>query len=212
MPEPDYIFCPLGSSGTMAGLSLGGILAGLKSQVIGVRVTMDHVGPVPIANKGTVRKLMRQTLALLRRCSPEVPAVSLPKQEVTDSYFGEGYGRATRAGGEAIARAMELEGIRLDPTYTAKTFAAVRDFIAAPGNAGATVLYWHTYYSTDKSCLAVSVDYNELARVLHRVFETANVEADCGAVLRSHLYRASRFGAIVRGVAIVRSNGSLPRH
>lgn len=177
MPEPDYIFCPLGSSGTMAGLSLGGILAGLKSRVIGVRVTMDHAGPVPIANKGTVRKLMRQTLALLRRSSPEVPAVSLPEQQVADSYFGEGYGHATRAGGEAMARAMELEGIRLDPTYTAKTFAAVRDFIAAPGNAGATVLYWHTYYSTDKPGLAACVDYHELPRVLHRVFETAQVEA-----------------------------------
>jgi D-cysteine desulfhydrase len=177
MPEPDFIFCPLGSSGTMAGLSLGGILAGLKSKVIGVRVTMDHAGPVPIANKGTVQKLMRRTLALLMKHSPEVPAVALPEQRVLDSYFGEGYGRATRAGGEAMARAMELEGIRLDPTYTAKTFAAVRDFIAAPENARATVLYWHTYHSTDNSALAASVDYHALPKELHRVFEGASVGA-----------------------------------
>lgn len=173
MPEPDYIFCPLGSSGTMAGLSLGGILAGLKSRVIGVRVTMDHWGPVSIANRNTVRSLMARTLALLRRSSPEVPAPSFPLQQVADSYFGEGYGRATRAGAEAMARAMELGGIRLDPTYTAKTFAAVRDFMAAPGNAGATVLYWHTYFSTHGSALAESVDYHDLPRSLHRVFETA---------------------------------------
>lgn len=174
MPEPDYIFCPLGSSGTMAGLSLGGILAGIKSRVIGVRVTMDHAGPVPIANKGTVQSLMRRTLSLLRKHSREVPAVALPEQQVLDSYFGGGYGCATSEGRDATARAMELEGLRLDQTYTAKTFAAVRDFIAAPGNADATVLYWHTYHFADDTALAATVDYHELPGELHHVFEQLN--------------------------------------
>jgi len=178
MPEPDYIFCPLGSSGTMAGLSLGGILAGLRSQVIGVRVTLDHVGPVPIANKGTVKALMHRTLALLRRDSPEVPAVRLPEQQVLDGYFGDGYGHATPAGRDATARALELEGLRLDPTYTAKTFAAVCDFIAAPRNARATVLYWHTFDATDRSAVAGSIDYRELPRALHWVFEAPHAGAD----------------------------------
>ncbi len=171
LPEPDYIFCPLGSSGTMAGLSLGGILAGLKSQVIGVRVTLDHVGPVSIANAGTVRKLMQRTLALLRAHSSEVPAVTVPEQRVLDAYFGDGYGHATHEGQAASVRALELEGLRLDPTYTAKTFAAVCDFVGAPENAGATVLYWHTYDSTDRSADAASIDYHELPSALHWVFE-----------------------------------------
>ncbi len=40
LPEPRYIFCPLGSNGTMAGLSLGALLAGISTTVVGVRVTM----------------------------------------------------------------------------------------------------------------------------------------------------------------------------
>lgn len=178
MPEPDYIFCPLGSSGTMAGLSLGGILAGLKSRVIGVRVTLDHVGPVPIANAGTVQRLMQRTLDLLRRHSAEVPAVRLPEQRVLDGYFGKGYGHSTPAGRVAMARALELEGLRLDATYTAKAFAAVCDFVAAPKNAGATVLYWHTYDAADRSALAASMDYHELPRAFHWAFATPQARDD----------------------------------
>ena len=39
-PEPDYILAAAGSLGTAPGLQLGCMLAGLKSRVIGVRVSM----------------------------------------------------------------------------------------------------------------------------------------------------------------------------
>ena len=171
MPEPDYIFCPLGTNGTMAGLSLGGILAGLKSKVIGVRVTPDRAGFVQLANERTVRRLMQRTLALLRTNSSDVPSVDIPGQRVAHSYIGAGYGQPTPAGSAAAARLQEVEGIRLDPTYTAKTFAAVQDFVDEPGHARDTVLYWHTYNSVDLTALAASKDYHELPRALHRAFE-----------------------------------------
>ena len=177
LPEPDFIFCPLGSSGTMAGLSLGGLLAGLKSTVIGVRVTLDHVGPVPIAGAGTVRGLMQRTLDLLRKHSPDVPAVNIPEQQVIGSYFGDGYGCATAAGREAMVRAREREGLDLDPTYTAKTFAAMSDFMARPGNEHKAGLYWHTYRPADRSVRAASTDYRALPPALHRYFERPDVEA-----------------------------------
>jgi len=176
MPEPDYIFCPLGSNGTAAGLALGGILAGLKSRVIGVRVTLDHAGPIQIANRGTVKALMKQTLALLRKSSSDIPDVKIPDQVVIDSYLGDGYGCPTPACRDAIARVKELEGITLDPTYTAKTFAAMRDFIKEPGHSRETILYWHTYNSVDNSSLATTVDYHALPRELHYAFETPEVE------------------------------------
>ncbi|TAL35237.1 MAG: pyridoxal-phosphate dependent enzyme [Spirochaetes bacterium] len=172
IPEPDYIFCPLGSNGTMAGLSLGGLLAGLKSRVIGVRVTLDHAGPIQIANPSTVTGLMKQTLSLMRRRSAEVPAVRLPEPQVINSYLGDGYGCPTAACRDAIALVKDREGVVLDPTYTAKTFAALLDFLKSPGHSGETILYWHTYNSVDHSALAATVDYHDLPRSLHWAFET----------------------------------------
>src|SRR5262245_21395251 len=46
MPEPDAIFVPLGSGGTVAGLMLGCRLAGLRSRIVAVLVT-DILPPSP---------------------------------------------------------------------------------------------------------------------------------------------------------------------
>ena len=81
----------------MAGLSLGALLAGLPSRVIGVRVTMDAIGPIQIANRKTVEKLMKRTYALMKKQCPSLPAVEVPRQEVLDGYVGEGYGCDTAA-------------------------------------------------------------------------------------------------------------------
>lgn len=176
LPEPDIIFCPLGSSGMVAGLALGGVLAGLQSRVVGVRITYDHMGPIQIANKLTVKALMCQTLALLRKNAPDMPDLKLPEPDIVDAYLGAGYGAPTAACRDAMARMKEIEGISLDPTYTAKTFAAVLDFIRQPGSADKNILYWHTYNSADHSALAASVDYHALPRALHYAFQNPEVE------------------------------------
>jgi len=47
----------------------------------------------------------------------------------------------------------EKEGIALDPTYTAKTFAAVLDHWKKSPEGGGPLLYWHTLNSADLSPL-----------------------------------------------------------
>ena len=170
MPSPRYIFCPLGSNGTVAGLSLGALLAGMDTTVIGVGVSVDSLGPLPIANAYTVRALMKTTYRMLRQLSPRIPRISIPPQRVIGDYLGDGYGYPTSACRDAIRFLGEREGIQLDPTYTAKTFAAVRDFIAASSRKGEAVLYWHTYNSVDLAAEAASVDYHELPAALQRFF------------------------------------------
>lgn len=172
IPEPDSIFVALGSGGTMAGVSLGALLAGLRSQVIGVRVSLDRTGPVRFTDKGTVRTMMRRTLALLRRYAPEVPPVPIPAQQVVNDYFGSGYGAATPKGTAAMDQARERTGLRLDATYTAKAFAAVLDFVRRREYASQTVLYWHTYHAAEFGHLTATADYHALPRELHWVFET----------------------------------------
>ena len=65
----------------------------------------------------------------------------------------------------------EKEGIKLEPTYTAKACACLLDFIKEPSRAKDAVLYWHTYNSADLSKDAATVDFRELPPVFHRFFE-----------------------------------------
>ena len=174
LPEPRYIFCPLGSNGTMAGLSLGAMLAGLSTTVIGVRVTMEAVGPVAIATTKTVGNLMQKTYELLKKTSRSVPDITIPPQRVIGGYVGDGYGCATKECRDALALMNDREGITLDPTYTAKTFAALCDFIKTPGHEKEPILFWHTYSSADMTDQAQSIDYLELPQALRRIYETEN--------------------------------------
>jgi 1-aminocyclopropane-1-carboxylate deaminase/D-cysteine desulfhydrase-like pyridoxal-dependent ACC family enzyme len=154
LPEPDLIVCPLGSNGTMAGLSLGVQLADIKSRVIGVRVTESRLGPFQACTKCTVTTLMEKVLRLINKDLK----IDQNRYDVSDSYFGDGYGYPTPEGMRAVSLMKERENIKLEPTYTGKTFAAVLDMLASKQYAGKSILYWHTYNSVDLSECAASVD------------------------------------------------------
>ena len=71
----------------------------------------------------------------------------LTAQQVTvdPGYVGSGYGRATRDGMEALALAARLEGVLLDPAYTAKALAAlIADVRAGRYRADQAVVFVHT--------------------------------------------------------------------
>jgi len=174
MPEPAVIICPLGSGGTLGGLWLGVQLAGLRTQVIGVRVTASHLGPIQACTPGTVLKLMETTYAFLRKRSRNIPDISIEAPLIVEDYFGEGYGYPTEAGTRAHRFLKDKTNIVLEPTYTAKTFAAVMDYCRSRSESGAPVLYWHTYNGVDLSVVAESVDDRTLPGPLQEfVAETA---------------------------------------
>ncbi|HDP79951.1 MAG TPA: pyridoxal-phosphate dependent enzyme [Spirochaetes bacterium] len=170
LPRPRYIICALGSGGTLAGLALGTKLAGMDTEVLGVLVTVKRAAGYPVATTGTVKKLMKSTLALLHRHSALVPPVKVAAPAIIEGYLGDGYGCDTGECLDAMAFMKEREGIDLDPTYTGKCFAAVRDFVArmpAPGN----VLYWHSYNSVDLASGVSGADWTALPKVFHRYFQ-----------------------------------------
>lgn len=141
-PEPDYIFLPLGSCGTAAGLALGLTMAGLSSQVIAVRV-YDRIA----SNSYTVALLQRRTINLLRKLDPGIPFSLPPPLIIIREFFGEGYGVPTREGEEAMRMALTCEGLKLDPTYSGKAMAAFIDFIRKGEGKGKHLLFWNTYNS-----------------------------------------------------------------
>lgn len=142
LPAPAEIYVPLGSGGTLAGLTLGARLAGLRARIVGVLVT-DILPP----GGARLARLANATLALLRRHEPSLPDLRLRAGDFTieRAQLGAGYGAPTASGDAAIAVAREA-GLRLEATYTAKCLAAVIERLRR-GDAPGPVLFWNTYSS-----------------------------------------------------------------
>ncbi len=142
--EPDFIFAPVGSSGTFAGLMVGLKLAGLKTIPVGVRVA-DY----PFANEAVVAYLARRVSSFLRSQDPSVPAVKIKMADVTmlHDYFGPGYAHYTTKAVEAVELGKELEGFKLEGTYSGKTLAAFIDFMSPRARKDATAIFINTYNS-----------------------------------------------------------------
>ncbi len=138
LPEPRFIFVPVGTCGTMAGLMAGVRLAGLRSQVVGIRVS-DWI----IANAWAVSRMERRILRLL---SATDGGLMNPRPvELWHHDFGKGYAIPTEAGTRAVEMMMEHEGILLENTYTGKTLAGLVHYVQTHGCEDEPVLFWHTY-------------------------------------------------------------------
>ena len=176
LPVPAVIFCPLGSGGSLAGLALGAQLSGLNSRVIGVRVIPSHLGPFRACTPHTVAKQIKRTYAYLKKRCRDLPNITIRRPLILQDYFGSGYGEPTRAGNSAYHLMQQKEGIMLDPTYTAKTVAAVLDYCRSQRSDRGPVLYWHTYNSVDLSNQAREADYRDLPEPLQRFIKQPSVE------------------------------------
>ncbi|MFA5400944.1 MAG: pyridoxal-phosphate dependent enzyme [Dehalococcoidia bacterium] len=149
LPEPKYIFGATGSMGTTAGLIVGCRLAGLKSRIAGVKVSMDAYSNV----KGIV-SLCNKTIKLMRKYDPSVPDMKFTDSDfdLEQDFFGGEYGRVTPEGRAAVDLIKKTEGIKLETTYTGKALAAMLDFIKKGRSPdGAPLLFWNTYNSVDYS-------------------------------------------------------------
>jgi hypothetical protein len=68
LTEPDRIYVPLGSMGTTIGLMLGLKVAGIRSQIIAVRVLEEH-----LASPWLLCRRYRDTSAFLHKLDPSFP-------------------------------------------------------------------------------------------------------------------------------------------
>jgi D-cysteine desulfhydrase len=135
-PPPDAIVVPLGTGGTAAGIALGVAWLGWSTRVVAVRVA-----PRLVANRRRTLRLARKAARLLEaRGVPISNPQSAIRIDVVDG-LGSGYGHPTPAGERAAAVAAE-HGLRLDPTYGAKAFAALVQ--RATYNVQ-RVVFWHTF-------------------------------------------------------------------
>lgn len=168
LPEPDAIFVPLGSGGTVAGLVLGLRLAGLRTRVVGVLVT-DILPPSP-------RRLRALARAAARRLAPDVamPPLALDDFEIDRDFVGPAYGAPTEAAEAARALAADLEDVALETTYTGKCLAALLARAGTDRWRGRTLLFWNTFSSVDPAAtLGPLPDWRTLPAPFHRFFADA---------------------------------------
>jgi 1-aminocyclopropane-1-carboxylate deaminase/D-cysteine desulfhydrase-like pyridoxal-dependent ACC family enzyme len=144
----------LGSAGTAAGLLAG--MAGasprggataapsvLETRLVAVRI----VSPVLMGRQRVLAMAWRAA----RHRQLDVAWHDLAARLVLETGFvGEGYACATAAGDRATDLAAR-EGLALEPTYTAKAFAAAIDLVEKARFQ--RVLYWHTVSSAPLASL-----------------------------------------------------------
>jgi len=139
MPHPDVVYVPMGTMGTVVGLALGVVAAGLRTRVAAVRASNPGT-----SSRQRLDAMLEETADFLRRCDtrPDV-AEARARIRIVADQLGDGYGRPTRSGEEAIAIAHDDAGLSLEPTYTAKALAAL--VADAPALRDQTVLFWNTH-------------------------------------------------------------------
>jgi D-cysteine desulfhydrase len=133
--SPDDVVVALGSGGTAVGLALGLAMGGwTRTSVVAVRVA-DAI----VTNKAVLGVHAAGTRSLLAM-GGWLPARRRPSLDIDRRYFGEGYGHPTDEG-ERAAEEAGRRGLSVEPTYTAKAFAAALD----RWRDGRRVVYVQTY-------------------------------------------------------------------
>lgn len=132
-----YVVFSSASGGIQAGLELGKRYFGAEETLLfGVSpgLSVRDIKQQILELAGSAADLLGFSLTLL----PEDICVS-------DDYAGEGYLKPTVASKAAMSLALNLEGLTLDPTYTAKAFAALVDQIEKQRfPVDSTVVFLHT--------------------------------------------------------------------
>jgi len=137
LPEPATVVTAIGSGGTAAGLTLGFQLAGLRTRVFGAVVNDAFPLDAPV-----IARLANSTGDLLRsRGATDVPTIEAGDLTTQDDWLGSTYGDPTPASNQMVASARPL-GLDLEPVYTGKALAAIRDL--GPALAG-PVLWLNTH-------------------------------------------------------------------
>ncbi|MDI6874756.1 1-aminocyclopropane-1-carboxylate deaminase/D-cysteine desulfhydrase [Candidatus Solincola sp.] len=165
LPEPGLVVTAMGTHGTAAGLWVGMKLAGLGSQLVGVGVV-----ETAYCNPFLWARLVNRVAELLQGMDE---SIRVPRARPSDLLFvgdqlGRGYAHLTREDVQAVREAYELEGLRLEGTYTGKALAAALRL--GGGCGGRPVLFVNTCNSADLSHLVEGIDYHNLPYPLHRFF------------------------------------------
>ena len=167
LPEPDLIYTAVGTMGTLIGLRIGIHVAGMKTEVVPVRVIDEAT-----ANVKKYMNLYRRTRSFLNHNDSLFPLPLIRENDVKlrHDFFGEEYGKFTPEGMEAITLMKESQGLPLEGTYTGKALACLISDARKGKLQGKTVLFWDTYNGNDFTNIISDLDYHELPTEFYPYF------------------------------------------
>ena len=157
--SPEILVCATGCGVTQAGLLVGFKLMGLNCRLYGITVSRTRYECI-----SHIEQLVNETEDALGLDS----RVTSDEIFVFDEYIGEGYGKPTSEGNDAIRLVAQTEGIFLDPIYTGKAFSGLTDLVKN-GSIGPdkTVIFLHTGGSPSIfSNSTILSSYNNSANVI----------------------------------------------
>ena len=168
LPEPDVLYAPSGTMGTVIGLLLGLKAAGLRTRVAAVRVTEAQ-----FTSMRKAERLFNACCALLHRADSGFPLLPFPHEDFVfvHDYYGEAYGLYTPEAVHAVRLLEETSRLHLEGTYTGKTVAALLGELNSGHLRDKTILFWNTHNSHDFSGEIAGMDYYNLPKEFHRYFE-----------------------------------------
>ena len=168
IPEPDYIYAALGSTGTAAGLMLGVKTANLSSRIICVPIADEK-----FVNARRVVRLHNRIGHYLHSLDGSFPEYELTEKDVNirHGYHGAGYAHFTEQGMAAVGLIERTEGIELEGTYTGKTLACLIDDARSGYLKDKVVLFWNTHNSRDLTDSTANTGYRNLPKCFHRYFQ-----------------------------------------
>jgi 1-aminocyclopropane-1-carboxylate deaminase/D-cysteine desulfhydrase-like pyridoxal-dependent ACC family enzyme len=166
VPKLDAIVVAAGSGSTAAGLLAGILRTGTAQRIIAVQVA---------ANPALRALVVGQAVyALWRQERSPRPFDALRSLRIDSRFIGDGYGHPSALGAQASELARSF-GLELEPTYTAKAFAAALSWASATGHDDSrsklrlhqrqTYLYWHTLSAVPLTTLLAGAP-DELPREL----------------------------------------------
>ena len=143
--KPAQIITATGSGGTQAGLTLGAVLSGLETRVLGMAVCDDAAWfNAKVAQDIRDWQAQFPTLAAHNLAQAGLTVDSV-QAHTCDDFIGPGYARADQDVFETIKLAARTEGFILDPVYTGKAFHGMLQQIKCGALASAEdIVFVHT--------------------------------------------------------------------
>ena len=175
LPEPDYLYVPMGLMGTSAGLMLGLKAAGLKTLVVCCYIKSEGEFADQDIKYG-IDTLFTRVNEFLCQHDVSFPKQKLdsqgieirsPSADTTPSHLEESLAW--------IPRFYDLERIKLDATWTCQTIISMIHDIESGFLEDQVVLYWHTFNSRPYPKAVTEIDYHQLPEEFWHYFEVGQL-------------------------------------
>ncbi len=162
---PLRVYLPCGTMGSVAGLLVGLRRAGVAATVVGVKVV-----PQNVVDAAAVLQLASETEQLLPPLAMPGEKGSHSSLEFRTEFAGDGYALPTPETREAVALARDLEGFRVDTTYSGKALACLIADARSGRLAGHIPVFWQTWNSRPYPAGLDKVDVTRLPAAFQKFF------------------------------------------